>query len=204
MTKGARNLKLRTCAVCRHPERARIEALRIGGASLDSLAAKFTVHRDALWRHMRNHVSADAKASILIGVAPLEQLREKALEEKGSVLEHLQIARSMTLNAMLASAEAASWTTFSMLTGRYVELNREIARITGEVEKIPGVSITNNFLAVMSDPRMLALQTGLIGVAREHPSARADIIALLRNLDAKPDAPRAAPPLLEYEVADAV
>jgi hypothetical protein len=175
-----------TCAVCRHQDRARIEALRIGGASLDSLAAKFAIHRDALWRHMRNHVSADAKGAILVGEATLERLREKALEEKGSVLEHLQIARSMTLAAMVASAEAASWTTFSMLAGRYVETNREVARITGEIEKLPGINITNNFLAIMNDPRMIELQAGLLAVARSHPGARGDIISLLRNLDSRP------------------
>jgi phage terminase large subunit-like protein len=55
------------CQVCRHDERWRIELLRAGGASLDSLAEKFGVHRDAIFRHWRDHVSDEMKAGYLAG-----------------------------------------------------------------------------------------------------------------------------------------
>jgi hypothetical protein len=157
----------------------------LGGASLRAIASKFGFHRDQVWRHMRDHVSPDTKAALLVGATPLAQLREKAAEERGSVLEHLQIGRSMTLNAMVNSAEAASWSNFANLAGRYVELNRTIATISGEIERIPGVSVTNNIAVLANDSKMVALERGLLAVAREVPAARGPIVQLLRDLDAK-------------------
>jgi len=62
------------CQVCRHPERWRVELLRAGGASLDSLAEKFSLDRDAIWRHWTNHVSDELKANYLCGPAQLSEL----------------------------------------------------------------------------------------------------------------------------------
>jgi hypothetical protein len=175
-----------TCAICKSTERRRLETLSLGGASLRSLAKQFNFHRDQVHRHMRNHVPASTRAVLLVGKTPLEQLRAKAAEEKGSVLEHLTIARSMTLNAMMSTAEAASWPTFTLLVGRYTETNRAIAQITGELERLsPSIAIQNN-IAIMSDPRMIQLQSGLLTIARAHPAARQDIVGLLRRLDAAP------------------
>jgi hypothetical protein len=55
----------------------------------------------------------------------------------------------------------------------------------------------------MSDPRMLALQSGLLTIARSHPDARAEIIVLLRNLDSKTDIPSVSPTLIEGGIASA-
>jgi hypothetical protein len=68
----------RQCAVCRHPERARIELLRAGGASYDSIGSKFGLHRDAVWRHWRDHVSPERKAQLLTGPVQLHELAERA------------------------------------------------------------------------------------------------------------------------------
>ena len=52
------------------------------------------------------------------------------------------------------------------LSGRLVEVLREMAEITGEMERLnPGISVTTN-IAIMSDPRMIELQTGLLQIAR--------------------------------------
>ena len=55
------------CQICRHAERWRLELLRAGGASLDSLAEKFGVSRDPLHRHWTRHVSDEMRASYLCG-----------------------------------------------------------------------------------------------------------------------------------------
>jgi hypothetical protein len=180
-----RRLNPSTCAICRHPERERIEVLRAGGASLESLARKFKVHKDAVWRHWRDHVSADLKTTYLCGAATIEALREKAASEKGSILDYLTTLRSILMGAVTASAEAGSATTLANLTGRLVEVLREIGKLTGAIERLnPGVNVTTN-IAIMADPRMIELQSGLLQIARLHPGVRQDIIGLLRNLDAK-------------------
>jgi hypothetical protein len=181
-----RRLKPSTCAVCRHPERARIEALRASGASLESLAKKFRIHKDAVWRHWRDHVSADLKTAYLAGPATIAELKERAAEEGGSILDYLGILRSVLMGAITASAEAQSAFTLATLSGRLVEVLKEIGKLTGEIERLnPGVNVTTN-IAIMSDPRMIELQSGLLTIARTHPAARGDIIALLRGLDARP------------------
>jgi hypothetical protein len=199
----ARPLK-RGCQICRHAERQRIEALRASGASLDSLARKFKIHRDALWRHWKDHVSPDLKVQYLAGPATIAELKERAVEEGGSILEHLTILRSILMGAVTASAEANSAFTLATLSGRLVEVLKEIGRLTGEIERLnPSVSVTTN-IAIMSDPRMIKLQGGLLTIARQHPTARADIVALLRGLDSDARAPPlVALPMIESEAVGA-
>jgi hypothetical protein len=158
--------------------------LRASGASLESLARKFKVHKDAVWRHWKDHVSADLKTFYLAGPATIAQLREKAAHEGGSILDHLAILRSILMGAITASAEAQSATMLAMLSGRLIETLREIGKITGEIERLnPSINVTTN-VAIMSDPRMIELQSGLLSIARAHPTVRGDIVALLRGLDA--------------------
>ena len=174
-----------TCAVCRHAERERIEALRASGASLESLARKFKVHKDAIHRHWHAHVSADLKVQYLAGPATIAELKERAVAEGGSILDYLGILRSVLMGAITASAEAQSAFSLAALSGRLVEVLKEIGKLTGEIERLnPSISITNN-LAIMSDPRMIELTSGLLTIARSHPEVRGDLIALLRNLDSR-------------------
>jgi hypothetical protein len=134
-----------TCAVCRHPERARIEALRASGASLESLARKFKVHKDAVWRHWRDHVTADLKIQYLAGPATITELKERAVAEGGSILDYLSILRSVLMGAITASAEAQSAFTLAALSGRLVEVLKETGKITGEIERLnPSINLTTN------------------------------------------------------------
>jgi hypothetical protein len=197
-----RRLKPSTCAVCRHSERARIEALRASGASLESLAKKFRIHKDAVWRHWRDHVSVDLKTAYLAGPSTIAELKERAAEEGGSILDYLGILRSVLMGAITASAEAQSAFTLAALSGRLVEVLKEIGKLTGEIERLnPSISITNN-LAIMSDPRMIELQSGLLTIARSHAAARGDIIALLRGLNSGPGANRVEAPMIECKATD--
>jgi hypothetical protein len=195
-------LKPRPCQVCRHKERERIEALKASGCSFDALAKKFRVHKDAIWRHWRDHVSAEMKTSYLAGPATIAELKERALAEGGTVLDYLVTLRSIIMGAITASAEAQSGFTLATLSGRLVEVLKEIGKLTGEIERLnPGINVTTN-IAIMNDPRMIELQSGLLSIARVHPQARAEIVALLRGLDARLEATPAlqAPATIEGEV----
>jgi hypothetical protein len=171
-----------------HPERERIEALRAGGATLDSLASRFHVHRDAVHRHMR-HVPQDRIANYLAGVATIAELRERAAAENGSVLDYLASLRSLLMGAIVRRAEAQSASSLMMLSGRMIQVLEAIGKLTGEIERNnPSIAITNNVAITMSDPKMVALQSGLLSIGRAHPAARSEIVALLRALDAAPGA----------------
>jgi hypothetical protein len=189
------------CKVCRSEHRARIEMLRVGGASLRSLSERFGLHRDAIWRHCQLHVTPERRASLLAGPAKVEQLANKAADESTSLLDHLRIVRSVLLNQFLNAAEAGDRTGTALLSGRLLESLREVARLTGELREVAGISVTNNVVNLFASPEFTALQEGLLKVARAHPAARADIIALLRGLGARSGAPQlsGAPPLIEGE-----
>ena len=83
------------CQVCKLDDRWRLELLRAGGASLDSLAAKFGVERDAIWRHWQHHVTPEMKANYLCGPAELATLAAKAAREGDSVLDYLRLCRTV-------------------------------------------------------------------------------------------------------------
>jgi len=201
-----RKLKPTTCGVCNHSERERIEALRAGGVSLERLAAKFKLSKDAVWRHWKDHVHDELKLQYLAGPSTIAELKERALAEGGSLLDYLTILRSVLMGALTASAEANAAHSLAAISGRLVEVLREIGRLTGEIQQLsaPSVNVTTN-IAFGSDPRMLELQTGLLMIARAHPGVRSDIVALLRNLDDRPAKPKpngAHPPvMIEGEVA---
>jgi hypothetical protein len=195
-----------TCTICRHPERERLESLRASGASLDSLAKKFKISRDSIWRHMQNHVSEETRMSYLAGPSTIAELKERAALENATLIDYLSILRSILMGAIAASAEANSAFTLATLSGKLLEVLKEIGKITGEIERMsPSISITNN-LSIMSDPRMIELQAGLLRIARDHHGAQADIVALLRGLDAQPTLPRPNGtqhhPMLECEAVD--
>jgi len=198
-----RRLKPTTCVVCNHAERGRIEALRAGGASLESLARKFKLSKDSVWRHWKDHVSSDLKMQYLAGPSTVAELMERARAEGGSVLDHLTIVRSVLMGAFTASAEAQSAHTLAALSGRLVEVLREIGRLTGEIEKLnPSVNVTTNVAFVGDQRIIIELQSGLLAIARSHPAARQDIISLLRRLDDRPATAKpngGQPPMLEAQ-----
>jgi hypothetical protein len=131
-------------------------------------------------------VSADLKTQYLAGPATIAELKERAAKEGGSVLDYLGVLRSILMGAITASAEAQSAHTVANLSGRLVDVLREIGRLTGEIERMnPGVTINNN-LAILAQPQMVELQSGLLAIARQHPDVRGPIINLLRSLDTKP------------------
>jgi hypothetical protein len=199
----ARRIRPRQCVVCNHPERARIELLRVGGAGLDAVANEFGISRDSIFRHFRNHVSDRRRAELMAGPARVEGLANAAAAESKSLLEYLGITRSVLFNQFLNCAEAGDHNGVATVAGRLLESLRELGKLTGELRQLSGVTINNNTVNFIGSPQFQALSEGLLGVARAHPEARASIIDLLRGLDA---APIPAPPkangqlLIEGEV----
>jgi hypothetical protein len=181
-----KKLTSKRCQVCRHEHRWRIELLRAAGASLDSLAAKFKVDRDAIWRHWQNHVSDEAKASYLIGPADMEKLAEKAAETGDSVLDYLKICRGALLAQLASMQIAGDSRNVAYVTGQLVRTLEVIAKISGELGALAQTTynITTNNVAVLSEhPAFARLQATVLRALGQHPDARADVVAALRQLD---------------------
>jgi hypothetical protein len=207
MAPKARTIRPAQCGACMHAERARLEALRVGGVPLRVLAKQFSLSKDVIHRHFKSHVSPQRKAELMAGPAKVEQLANAAAGEGRALLDYLGITRTVLFNRFLACAEAGDNSGVSNIAGRLLESLRELGRVTGELREVSGVSITHNTLNVVGSPEFAALSKGLVAIARAHPAARADIVALLRGLDAplapasKPDGGH--PPMIEAEAVHA-
>ncbi len=136
---------------------------------------------------MTRHVSEETKTSYLIGPAKLAELAEVASEENGSVLDHLRVLRSVLFAQIDRVARENDHAAVAALSQRALNVLREVGRISGEITSLASstvVNITNNSVIMNSAP-LIDLQSGLMRVCAKHPAARADIAALLRDLDLK-------------------
>src|SRR5664279_1956588 len=162
------------CQICRHEERWRIELLRAGGASLDSLATKFKVDRDAIWRHWNRHVSAEMKAGYLAGPVQLQELAAKAAETGGSVLDHLHAVRTVLMGHLANATEAGDGRGAAYIAGRLTATLETIAKISGELcdlARSTTYNITNN-VALVESPAFAKVQAAILRALAEHPDAR--------------------------------
>ncbi|MHC2273539.1 putative ArsR family transcriptional regulator [Bradyrhizobium diazoefficiens] len=177
-------IRSQRCQVCRHPERWRIDLLRAGGASLDSLAEKFGVDRDAIWRHWSKHVSDETKATYLCGPAQLAELAEKAASEGDSVLDHLRMVRTILTGQLAAMNEAGDARGVAYVAGRLTSVLETIARVTGELGSMAqSINITNNVAVLAEHPAFLRMQATMLRALAPFPDARASVVAALRDLD---------------------
>ena len=193
------------CQICRHDERWRIELLRAGGASLDSLAKKFNVDRDSIWRHWNRHVSTEMKAGYLAGPVQLQDLAAKAADTGGSVLDHLHAVRTVLMGALANATEAGDGRAAAYIAGRLTSVLEVIARVSGELGDLARqttYNITTNNVAVLSEhPAFAKLQATMLRALAEFPDARAAVVLALRDSDAGnaragSARPMAAPPVL--------
>ncbi|WLA78813.1 hypothetical protein [Bradyrhizobium elkanii] len=181
------------CQVCRHPERWRVELLRAGGASLDSLADKFKLDRDAIHRHWHNHVSPEMKASYLCGPAQLAELAEKAAAEGDSVLDHLRMIRTVLTGQLAAMTEAGDGKGAAYVAGRLTATLETIARITGELGELARSTINiNGNVAIMQSSEFAKVQATMLRALAPYPEARGAVVVALRDMD-QDNAPQPVP-----------
>ena len=176
------------CTVCSHPERHRIELLRLGGSTAESIAQLFGLHRDAIYRHMAAHVDAATKAEIVADV-PIEELAERAMREGRSLMDYLSIIRHGLMSALQRASAAGEHTAHAALAKRAIEVNREIGRLTGELLNAAPVRnyVQNNI--TFSDPNTMdRMEAMLIERLQPFPGALQAVQAGLLALSA-PSAP---------------
>jgi AcrR family transcriptional regulator len=162
----------------------------VGGVSLDALAAQFGCHRDAIWRHFRNHVTAARKSELLAGPARIEGLATQAADESRSLLDYFRIARSVLFSQFLAAAEAGDRNGVANIASKLLDSLKEVGKLTGELRQLSGITVNNNTGNFVATPEFGALTQGLLAIARAHPESKGDIISLLRSLDDGPASPK--------------
>jgi hypothetical protein len=122
------------CAICKHPDRSRIEALRLSGVSLRIVAKRFGLTgKDAVHYHFKRHVTPERRASLMLGAAKLEELVNQATKESRSLLERMNVATSILFSRFIACAEAGDDNALANIAGRLNTLFRDYAHLTGEL-----------------------------------------------------------------------
>lgn len=189
------------CTVCHHPERHRIELLRIAGTPTDTIVERYPdLGRDAVYRHMQNHVDAETKASLVLDV-PMTELVERAVKEGGSLIDHFQVVRLTVMSAMQRASAVGDYSGTAALAKRAVEVNQAIGRLSGELlNSTPIGHFTQNNI-VMGSPVMARLEGMLVERLTPFPDALRAVLAGLADLDGTPTPPIIEMPALEASYA---
>src|SRR5438045_483151 len=160
------------CTVCQREDRWRIELLRAGGASLDSLATKFGVSRDAIHRRWAHHVSDEARASYLVGPADLARLAEKAAAEGDSVLDYLKLCRTALTGQLSVMTEAGDSRGAAFVASALTRTLEVIAKVTGELGTLAGnltINNTSNNIAIINHPQFASVQASMLRALAPFP-----------------------------------
>ncbi|PAY05451.1 hypothetical protein CK489_29140 [Bradyrhizobium sp. UFLA03-84] len=191
-----------------HEHRSLIEATRIAGATLDSIAAKYGVSRDAVHRHCRpveagGHLSDDQRADYLAQV-PLKELAQKAAAEGLNVLDYLSLIRSTLIQQLQLAASVNDRNGTANIARTLNETLRQIAGITGEMGALAARNITiNNTTNFVNSPIFADLQGMLIRTLQPYPEALARVVEGLQQLEAKAAPVSNGAPLIDAKPLEA-
>lgn len=174
------------CTICSHPERHRIETLRLAGTSGETLAEMFGLSSSAVYRHCAAHIEPEIKAQIIADV-PLSQLLERAADEGLSLLDYLKIVRNASISAMLAASSMNDFTGTAAGAKRALETLKEIGRLTGELlNAAPVRNYVQNNISFADPKSMDRMEAMLIERLAPFPGALQAVQAGLMSLDAPP------------------
>ena len=178
--KGEQNGK---CTICAHAQRYQIELALVSGVSCRAIGRKYTVSRDAVWRHLHNHVPSERRAELVAGPLKPAELARRAADEGLTLLEYVAMVRNSLMARFLAASEADDRQGTALVAGRLLDCLRLTASLTGELSKA-GATITTN-IAIMNSPLVADLQAMLIRTLAPFPEARAAVLGGLEELSAR-------------------
>ena len=185
-----------TCTVCRHPERARVEMLRLAGVSLDTIAEQFDLSRDAVWRHMGKHLSEADKAAYLAEV-PLAEMLARAADEGVSLLDFFKIVRGTLMKQFQLAASVNDRRAVAALAGKLNETLNMIGNITGEMLRLSPGTVVNNTAVFINSPAFTDLQSMLVRRLSGYPDALREVVAGLEELEASAAPAVQMPPMID-------
>ena len=179
----SRKITKARCTVCAHPERHRIELLRLAGTPTDTIVERYPeLGRDAVYRHMANHVDAETKAAMIADV-PLAELAERAVKEGQSLLDYFQIIRSTVMATMQRAAAVNDYTGTAALAKRAADVNRDIGRLSGELLNSTPIANFTQTNVYMGAPIMARLEAMLVERLGPFPDALRAVLDGLADLD---------------------
>jgi hypothetical protein len=178
------------CTICTNEKRYEIELALVSGVSTRAIAKKFTVSRDAVWRHGANHVPPERRAQLVAGPLTSMELAERAADEGMSLLDHCIMVRSTLMKRFLAASEADDRNGTANVAGRLLDCLRLMAALTGELTR--ATAGTTNNIAIINSPFVSDLHVMLLRTLSPFPDARRAVLEGLEELSRR-TVPDAAP-----------
>jgi hypothetical protein len=178
----------RQCTVCNHRERAGVDLALARRVSVRALASRYKLGRDALYRHQKNHLPPQLRASLIAGPdldIDLDKLRET---ESQSLLANLVNLRGRLFSS-LDVAEEHGDANMTARVASALHANLELtAKLLGSLAT-GSTTIHNNILIA---PEYLQMRIGLMNALVPYPDARIAAAAVVHQIESKAAADIAA------------
>ncbi len=154
----------RSCTVCEHPQKARIDEALVGGASNRSVASLYDVSEAAARRHKANHLPAK-----LIMAAKAAELAEA-----DTLLDQVRDLQGRAYG-ILDKAEGAGDLRTALGAIREARGNLELlAKLLGELDERPQINLNVS-------PEWLELRAVIVGALEPHPEALGAVVGALEG-----------------------
>jgi hypothetical protein len=179
----------RQCTVCQHRELSGIDLALARGVSIRALAKRYQLHRDAIYRHQKNHLPPQMRAKLIAGPdlsIDLDKLRET---ESQSLLANLVALRGRLFSALDVGEEHGD----SNMVARIAAQLHHNLEITGKLlgDLSVGHTTVNN---VLIQPAYVEMRIDLVDALRPFPEAARAVAAVLHRNESKAAAAITAQP----------
>ena len=158
-----------SCRCCAHADRAKIERAILEGVSNRTVAERFGISHQSVWRHKRNCIPTPVQFAAI-------EAREA--EQGGHALDLLESADGLRVEALrvLREAQAAG--------ERDTELRaiREAARLLDLMGKLRGEISNDTTVNVLVAPAMQAVQSVILNALAPYGEARRAVAIALANM----------------------
>ena len=175
------------CTVCQHRERAGIDLALARGVSVRALVTRYKLGKDALYRHQKNHLPPQLRASLIAGPdldIDLDKLRET---ESQSLLANLVALRGRLFSALDVGEEHGDVTMVARVASQ-LHANLELTgKLLGDLTSGHS-SVTNILIA----PQYVSLRIELVNALRPFPEAARAVANVLHTIESKAAADIAA------------
>jgi hypothetical protein len=168
------------CSVCTHPRRREIEVGLVCRVPVSTLAARYDVSRDSVWRHNK-HLTPLQRAAIMAARAP-----------SGIDLEELHRTESEGLLAQLLAGRAKlqTFSETAFAAGNYAAAISAEKGVTANLEllsRLLGMLVVRHEVqhSLLVSADYLTLRDTLLRVLRRHPAAAKDVAEALHRLEAE-------------------
>jgi hypothetical protein len=184
----AKHRRTGQCNCCRHRELAGINLALARGVSVRALARRYQVTRDSLYRHQKNHLPPQLRASLIAGPdlsIDLDKLRET---ESQSLLANLVNLRGRLFSSLDVAEECRDGNMLARVAGQLHNNLELTGKLLGDLHH--GGSTTINNVLVL--PAYVEMRVELVNALRPFPEAARAVAAVLHQVESKAAADIAA------------